>query len=163
MTAVEDKRPWLKSYRLGPYRLAPSLGPYPEEPLYSFLDRSAENYPAQTAVDFCGLRINYRELKSYTDSFARALSSLNVRKGDKVVTVLPTCPQYIIANFAILKCGAVHVPCSILHRERELVFEIGESGAETVICLQEQLDIIRSIQPKTKLKNIIITSLADYL
>ena len=162
MTDLEEKRPWLKSYRLGPYKLAHSLEPYPEEPLFSFLDQSAENYPAATAIDYFGLRTSYRELKQYADSLASALAGFGVSKGDKVATILPTCPQYVIANFAILKTGAVHVPCSILHKERELEFEIGEAGAETVICLEEQLDRVRNIQPKTKLKQIIVTSLTDY-
>ncbi len=162
MTDLEEKRPWLKSYRLGPYKLAHSLEPYPEEPLFSFLDQSAEKYPTATAIDYFGLRTSYRELKQYADSLAAALAGFSVSKGDKVATILPTCPQYIIANFAILKTGAVHVPCSILHKERELEFEIGEAGAETVICLEEQLERVRSIQPKTKLKQIIVTSLTDY-
>jgi long-chain acyl-CoA synthetase len=159
---LEEKRPWLKSYQLGPFKLAHSLEPYPEEPLFSFLDHSAERYPRAVAIDYFGQRITYGELKNYSDRLACALAGFGVKKGDKVATILPSCPQYIIANFAILKTGAVHVPCSILHKERDLEFEIGEAGAETVICLEEQLDRIRNVQPKTRLKQIIITALADY-
>jgi long-chain acyl-CoA synthetase len=162
MTALEEKRPWVKSYRLGPYKLAHSLEPYPEEPLFSMLDQSAERYPRSTAIDYFGLRISYSELKNYADCLAGALSAFGVKKGDKVATILPTCPQYIISNFAILKTGAIHVPCSILHQERELEFEIGESGAETVICLEEQLEKILAVKAKTKLKQVIVTSLPDY-
>ncbi len=161
MTA-ETQRPWVKSYRLGPYKLAHSLEPYPEEPLFSLLDQSAAKYPGSTAIDYFGERISYQDLKSFADSLAAALAGFGVKKGDKVATILPTCPQYIIANFGILKTGATHVPCSILHKERELEFEIGESGAETVICLEEQLDRVLSVKPKTKLKQIIVTALTDY-
>jgi len=162
VTNPEEKRPWLKSYQLGPYKLAQTLEPYPEVPLFSFLDQSAKSYPASTAIDYYGLRTSYRDLKLSVDSLANALTGLGVQKGDKVATILPTCPQYIIANFAILKCGAVHVPCSLLHKERELEYEIGESGARTVICLEEQLARIRAVQPKTKLQNIIVTSFIEY-
>jgi long-chain acyl-CoA synthetase len=160
--SVEQKRPWVKSYRLGPYKLAHSLEPYPEEPLFSFLDQSAEKYPGATAIDYFGQRISYRELKQYADSLSAALAAFGVKKGDKVATILPTCPQYIIANFAILKTGAIHVPCSILHKERELEFEIGESGAETVICLEEQLERILSVKSNTRLKQVIVTAITDY-
>ena len=162
MTTLEEKRPWLKSYKLGPYKLKPSLEPYPELPLFSMLDQSAERYPRSTAIDYFGLRMSYSDLKQYADSLANALAGFGVKKGDKVATILPTCPQYIIANYAILKAGAVHVPCSILHKERELEYELGESGTETVICLEEQLDKVQAVKPKTKLKQIIVTSLADY-
>jgi long-chain acyl-CoA synthetase len=161
MTA-ETQRPWVGSYRLGPYKLAHSLEPYPEEPLFALLDQSAARYPGSTAIDYFGERISYQDLKSYADSMAAALAGFGVKKGDKVATILPTCPQYIIANFGILKTGAAHVPCSILHKERELEFEIGESGAETVICLEEQLARVLSVKPKTKLKQVIVTALTDY-
>ncbi len=162
MTNLEEKRPWLKSYRLGPYKLDQSLEPYPEVPLFSILDHTAEQYPRATAIDYFGLRISYKELKEFADSLACGLADLGVKKGDKVATILPSSPQYLIANFAILKTGAVHVPCSILHKEGELEYEIGESGAGTVICIEERLERIENIKPNTKLKNVILTSLFDY-
>jgi len=162
VTNLEEKRPWLKSYRLGPYKLAQSLEPYPEKPLYTMLDESAARFPRSTAIDYCGLRLSYGDLKEQTDRFSAALSGLGVKKESKVATILPTCPQYMIANFGILKTGATHVPCSILHKERELEYEIGESGTETVICLEEQLDKLLAVKSKTSLKNIIVTSLLDY-
>ncbi len=162
MTNLEDKRPWLKSYKIGPFKLEHSLEPYPELPLFSMLDYSAEKHPRSAAIDYFGLRITYSELKQYADSLACALDNFGVKKGDKVATILPTCPQYVISNYAILKTGGVHVPCSILHKERELEYEIGESGAETVICLAEQLQKVQAIRSKTKIKQIIVTSLLDY-
>ncbi len=162
MSDLEKQRPWLKNYRLGPYKLARTLEPYPELPLFTFLDQAAESYPNSTATEYFGQRINYRNLKENVDRMANALFRLGVSKGDKVATILPTSPQFIIANFAILKNGAVHVPCSVLHRSSELEYEIGESGAETVFCLAEQLDRITALKGKTGLKNIITTSLADF-
>ncbi|HSW36354.1 MAG TPA: AMP-binding protein [Candidatus Limnocylindrales bacterium] len=162
MTGIEEKRPWLKSYTLGPFKLARTLEPYPEVPLFSILDRTAEKYPGATAVDYFGKRMSYQDLKLSADSLACALVKLGVKKGDKVASILPTCPQYIIGNFAILKTGAVHVPCSILHKEPELEYEIGESGAETVICLEEHYDRLLKVKQKTKLKHIVVTSLLDY-
>jgi long-chain acyl-CoA synthetase len=156
------EKPWLKSYKLGPFRLAQSLEPYPEVPLFNILDQSAANHPYATAVDYLGTRINYRDLKIAADSLACALAGLGVKKGDKVASILPTCPQYLISTFAILKTGAVHVPCSLLHKERELEYEIGESGAETVICLENHRERILKVQQKTQLKNIIFTSMLDY-
>jgi len=162
LTNLEEKRPWLKSYKLGPFKLEHSLEPYPEEPLFSFLDQSAERYPRATAIDYFGMRTSYRELKDSADRLANALAALGVKKGDKVATILPTCPQHIISGFGIIKTGAAHVPCSVLHKERELEYEIGESGTETIICLEEQLKRVLAVQSKTKLKNIIVTSIKDY-
>lgn len=155
-------KPWLKNYRLGPWPLKKTLEPYPKMPLYKFLDDSAEAYPGQVAVEYLGREISYRQLKLYVDKLANALAGLGVRKGDKVATVLPNCPQFIITDFAVLKTGAALVPCSTLHKVLDLEYEIGESGAETVVCSDEALSLVNSIKGKTRLRNMIVTSPMDY-
>jgi long-chain acyl-CoA synthetase len=126
------------------------------------LDDSAEAYPNQVAVEYLGKKIRYSELREYVDRLANALAGLGIKKGDKVATILPNCPQYIISDFAVSKTGAALVPCSTLHKVLDLEYEIGESGAETVICSDEALDVVNSIKDKTKLRNIIVTSPMDY-
>jgi len=155
-------KPWLKNYKLGPYPLKKTLEPYPRIPVYTFLDESAEAYPNQVAIDYLGKKITYSELRDYVDRLSNALAELGIKKGDKVATILPNCPQCIISDFAISKTGATLVPCSTLHKVLDLEYEIGESGAETVICSDEALSLVNAIKDKTKLKNVIITSPMDY-
>jgi long-chain acyl-CoA synthetase len=155
-------KPWLKNYKLGPYPLKKSLEPYPLTPMYQFLDDSADAYPGQVAVEYLGRKIKYSELRDYVDRLANALAGMGVRKGDRVATILPNCPQFIVIDFAVSKNGAVLVPCSTLHRVLDLEYEIGESGAETVVCSDEALSLVNSIKDKTKLKNVIVTSPMDY-
>ena len=155
-------KPWLKNYKLGPYPLKKTLEPYPKIPVYTLLDDSAEAYPNQVAIDYLGKKIRYSELREYVDRLSNALAELGVKKGDKVATILRNCPQYIISDFAVSKTGAALVPCSTLHRVLDLEYEIGESGAETVICSDEALDAVNSIKAKTKLRNIIVTSPMDF-
>ena len=155
-------KPWLKNYNLGPYRLKKTLEPYPKTPMHKFLDDSAETYAGQVAVEYLGKRIPYHELKSNVDRLANALAGLGVKKGGRVATILPNCPQFIITDFAVSKTGAALVPCSTLHKVLDLEHEISESGAETVVCSDEALSLVNSIKDKTKLKNIIVTSPMDY-
>ncbi|MCK7480666.1 MAG: AMP-binding protein [Candidatus Moduliflexus flocculans] len=46
------------------------------------------------------------------DKFATGLSSLGVKKGDKVMLYISNCPQWLIANYAINRIGAITVPVS---------------------------------------------------
>jgi len=161
MASYADK-PWLKSYKLGPYKLAQTKEPYPKMPLYKILDDTATEYGHRAAISYLGREISYGELKLYADKLATALAELGVKKGDRVATIIPPCPQYIISDFAILKIGAAHVPCSTLHKADELIYEVGDSGAETVICSDISLDLVNSIKNKTKIKRVIVTSPMDY-
>ncbi|MCJ7656058.1 MAG: long-chain fatty acid--CoA ligase, partial [Dehalococcoidia bacterium] len=161
MVSVADK-PWLKSYKLGPYKLPQTKQPYPKAPIHSLLDAAAAEYPDNHACYYFGNEISYKDLKLEVDRLAAALADLGVRKGDKVATILPNCPQYLISDFGILKAGAVHVPCSVLHKAADLIYEIGDSGAETVICSETSIELVNSIKNKTKIKRIILTSLMDY-
>ena len=161
MSTSIDK-PWLDGYKLGPFKLEKTMGPYPDVPLFSFFDDTVLRYPRQSACLYLGRKITWKELKLYVDKLASALKDLGVEKGDRVATILPTCPQFVISDYAILKAGATHVPCSVLHKSHDLIYEIGESGAKIVICLDSSLDLVNSVKSQSELKTIIITSMEDY-
>ncbi len=160
MAKKYSDKPWLKNYET--MGLKKTLEPYPKVPLFEFLDESAKNFPNSLAYIYLGSKATYGELKLQVDKLATALADLGVKKGDRVATILPNSPQFVISDYAILKTGAANVPCSLLHKAPDLEYEVGESGTETIICLDTSLDLVNSIKDKTKLKNIIITSLKDY-
>ncbi len=126
-------------------------------PVYRFLEDSAEKFPSNVACIYLDIKITYEELKDKVDRLATALAALGVKKGDRVATILPNCPQFIISDYAVMRLGAVHVPVSVAHKAPDLLHEIGESGAEAVICSYRRLKLVASIKNKTKVKNIIFT------
>lgn len=150
-------KPWLKSYFVGPYKLPKTMEPYPEISVYQFLEDAQKEYPDNIAIVYLDEELTYTDLKTQVDKFATALANLGVKKGDTVATILPTCPQFIIADFAIMRVGAIHIPLSILHKAPELLHELAESGPETVICSYKRIDRVNEIKEKTKIKNIIYT------
>ena len=155
-------KPWLKSYKLGPYKLEHSLAPYPKEPVFKALDNAAEKYPGQTAILFLERKINYRNLKIQTDKLAAALAGLGVEKGDRVCTFLPNCMEFIISDWAILKAGAAIVPTSILRTDEGLVHEAGSSNSRIIICREEHLDRVLGIKELCAFEHIIVTSTKGY-
>lgn len=162
MAVPVSEKPWLKQYKMGPYKLPHTKEPYPQITVHSLLDATAAEFPDKGACYYLGNEITYSQMKQLADRFANALADLGVKKGDKVATVLPNCPQFMISDFGIMKAGAAHVPCSVLHKADDLVYEFGDSGAETVVCTEMSLELIKSIKEKTKIKNIVVTSVADY-
>jgi len=151
-------KPWLKSYKLGPYKLEHSLAPLPEVPVYKALDDAAEKFPSQTAILFQERAIRYRELKDMVDKLATALVALGVQRGDRVCIFMPNCPEFIISDWAIMRAGAVVVPTSTLRTEDGLVHEIGSSQSRVVICREEHLERVLAVKDRCDIAHIIVTS-----
>jgi len=155
-------KPWLKSYKLGPYKLDESLAPYPKEPVFKALDDAAEKYPGQTAIQFLDRSIKYAQLKTRVDKLAAALTGQDVRKGDRVCIFLPNCMEFIISVWAVLKAGAVVVPTSVLRSEDGLLHEVGSSKSKLIICQESKLELVLGIKDRCDVENIIVTSDEGY-
>ena len=160
--ATYSEKPWLKSYKLGPYKLDQSLAPYPRQPLFQVLDDAAARYPGQTAVLFLGRTLDYCQLKTQADRLASALAGLGVQRGDRVCLFLPNCMEFIISDWAVLKTGAAVVPTSVLRSEDGLAHEAGASGAKVIICREEDLEKVLAVQARCGVAEIIVTSTAGY-
>ncbi|MDQ7783074.1 MAG: AMP-binding protein [Desulfomonilaceae bacterium] len=160
--SVYDGKIWLRSYKLGPFELASTMAPYPKVPVFTFLDAAVAKFARRPACLYRDRAMTYKELGGLVNRLASGLRSIGVEPGDRVATILNTSPQYVISDFAIQKAGAVHVPCSPLHRCHDLALEIGASGAETLICLDDNLSEVMSHDFSAGLRNIITTSADDF-
>ncbi len=149
---------WLKYYEPG----VPHSIDYPPLSLYQIFQQTTEKYKNNPAVHFMGREITYGELSAAAKSLAAALSDLGVKKGDRVAIHLPNSTQFPIAYFAALSIGAVVVPFNPLYVAREMEYQLKDSGAETIITLTRFYKMIKDIQPKTNLKNIIVSNIKDY-
>jgi len=149
---------WLKSYE----PQVPHSIDYPPLNLYQLFQQATKNYGEQPAVYFMGRELTYRELAEQVESFAAALSDLGVKKGDRVAIHLPNSTQFPIAYFATLALGAVVVPCNPLYVAREMEYQLKDSGAETIITLTRFYKMIKEVQPKTNLRNVIVSNIKDF-
>jgi long-chain acyl-CoA synthetase len=160
----QRRRPWLGSY---PSDVPHSLAPFPERPVWSLLEESAERFPDAPAAAFpvapLARRLTYRQLKEEAERFARALMSLGVRKGDRVGMVLPNCPQYVVAFFGIQRLGAVAVGNNPLYTQREMTHQLTDAGIETLIVLDVLYPTIGRLRDEVGLKQVVVTEIGDYL
>lgn len=151
-----------KNFKAWPKEWPKSLN-YPEIPVHAFLDQTAARVPERTALIFEGRSLTYGGLKALSDRFAIALHTLGVQKGDRVAIHLPNCPQFAVAYYGLLRIGAIFTPLSPHLAEKEALFQLLDSGAETLISLDNLFPRIQSIISDTKIKRIITTSLDDRL
>ncbi len=134
---------------------------YPKVPLYEILKKTAEAYPEKTALFCSEQEISYAQLETFSNQFANALVKLKVEKGDRIAVFLPNIPQFIIAYFGALIAGAVVTTINPLHREREVEYQLADSGAETIVALDSLYPIVKKVKERTPVKHIIITALNE--
>ncbi|WID99219.1 AMP-binding protein [Bosea vestrisii] len=152
---------WDKAWPAGiPRRPQYPLG---EIAISEHLREWARRQPDKPACIFYGREISYAELDRLSDRFAALLQGHGVRTGDRVAVFLPNCPQFMIAFFGILKLGCVHVPVNPLFREAELAYELNDTGAEVVVCLDALLPILRKVRDETAVKSVLVTGFADFM
>jgi len=154
----EDKI-WLKSYEEG----VPEFVDYEEICMPDILDRSARDFPEIDALIFQGYKITYKGLKEMVDRFATCLTAFGVEKGDAVAILLPNLIPCVAAYFAILKVGGIVVMNNPLYSDVELEHQFNDSGSKVLITLDLLGNRMIDLRPKTKIKQIIYTSIGDYL
>jgi long-chain acyl-CoA synthetase len=151
---------WLKGYDEG---VPTSLQPYPDRTLLDYLSESSRTWPDRPALLFKGSKVSYRQLEEESDSLAAALIAIGVRRGDRVALCLPNCPQFMIAEFAAWKAGAIVSPFNPTYSEREMGEALRTTGAETLIVLNRFYDKVKRVQSTTSLKRIVATNIKEYL
>jgi long-chain acyl-CoA synthetase len=151
-------RPWLRHYD---YWVPPSLT-YPERPLSEIIDTAAIDVADRPATAFLGAELTFREIKSQSDAFAVALAGLSITKGDRVGIMLPNCPQYVIAAFAVLRLGAVVVNINPTYTARELLTLAVDSGMSAMLTLDVLAPLVMEVRAKTRIAHLFVTSLAEY-
>ncbi|GCL71735.1 long-chain fatty acid--CoA ligase [Paenibacillus naphthalenovorans] len=152
-------KPWLKHY---PAEVPPTFD-YPKQNLAHFLKESAQTYPKHIALDFLGKKISYRELLDSAYRFANTLIRLGVRKGNRVAIMLPNCPQTVIAYYGTLLMGGVVVMTNPMYTPRELEYQLKDSGATVIVTLDLLFDRVYQVKEKAEIRQIIVTSIKDYL
>lgn len=102
-------------------------------------EESLDKYGEYVALAFEGRRYTNLDQQREASRLAHALRRLGVGEGDRVVVLLPNCPEVTQSYGAILKCGAVIVPVIFLLGDREVAHILADSEAKVVITATDML------------------------
>ncbi|GGE76467.1 AMP-binding protein [Priestia taiwanensis] len=153
------ERPWLSSY---PEEIPVSLQ-YDVEPLPSYLKKTATEFPNKVSLHFMGKDVTFQELYHHALRFANYLKELGIEKGDRVAIMLPNSPQAVIGYYGILLAGGIVVQTNPLYTERELEYQMSDSGAKVILCLDLLYPRVTAVKDSTPLEHIIVTGIKDFL
>jgi long-chain acyl-CoA synthetase len=160
MEAAMTAPKWLANYDDG---VPSTLEPYPSRSLTDYLRESAGRWPDRPALLFKGSTITYRRVEEQSNALGAALREMGVKRGDRVGICLPNCPQFLIAEFAAWKVGAIVCPFNPTYSEREMEDALQTTGAETVVVLNRFYGKVKNIQSRTSVKRVIATGIKEYL
>ena len=154
-----ETRPWIKNY---PDEIPSSLE-YSSQPVQAYLKKAVEEFPNKIAIHFMGKDLSYTKLYESAKKFAGYLQEIGITKGDRVAIMLPNSPQSVISYFGILMAGGVVVQTNPLYMERELEYQMIDSGSKAIVCMDILYPRVSKVMSKTDLKHIIVTAIKDYL
>lgn len=100
------------------------------------LDRAIAAFPDREAlVDVpSGRRWTYGEFGSSVDELARALLGRGVAKGDRVGIWAVNCPEWMLAQYATARIGAIMVNINPAYRAHEVEFVLNQSGISVLLA-----------------------------
>src|SRR5215207_9008137 len=151
-------RPWLEHYD---YWVRAHMN-YPRRPLHEILRLTAVEVPDRPATAFLGAHLTFAQIKGQADRLASALGALGVRRHDRVGIMLPNCPQYVVAAFAVLRLGAVVVNVNPLYTPREVAVVAKDSGVRVLLTLDVLAPVTLAVQDQTGIEHVVVTSVMEY-
>jgi long-chain acyl-CoA synthetase len=153
-------RIWLARYDPG---VPATLAPYPDETLVDLVRHRAHERPSAPALRFEGAVTSYGTLVREAEAFGRALERRGVRPGDRMALVLPNCPQFVIAELGAWMAGAIVAPVNPTYPDEELAGLLARAGAQTVVSLAPFYERVKSVQPRTSVRHVIVAHVRDAL
>ncbi len=105
---------------------------------FDVVDRWAEDR-TKLALEIAGEmgerldKYTFYEIKILSNRFANVMRERGLKKGDRVLVMLPWLPQWYIAMIGMIKLGVIPIPSTTLLTPRDIRYRVNESEAVGII------------------------------
>jgi fatty-acyl-CoA synthase len=109
--------------------------PFIGDTIGAHFDAVARRFPERDAVVSCHqrIRLSYQRLRHASEEFARGLIALGVEHGDRVGIWSTNNVEWVIAQFATAKIGAILVNVNPAYRTAEVSYALQQSGVSVLL------------------------------
>ena len=150
---------WLQSYEAG---IEAEIDANRFQSIVDVFQQSVDKFGSKSAFQNMDTTLSYAETGKLVTDFAAYLQNvLKLPRGERVAIMMPNVLQYPIALFGALKAGLVVVNTNPLYTPRELEHQLNDSGATTIIVLENFANTLELVLPRTQIKNVIIASMGE--
>ena len=115
------------------------------------IDRWAEDRTklALISVDDTGLhavRHTFYDLMRLSNQFANLLLKMGIKRGDRVLLMLPRIPEWYVAMMGMIKLGVIPMPTSVLVTSEDVKFRVNQSEAILAVTTLEHVTKVAEVQ-----------------
>ena len=121
------------------------------------LDRASERFPDGLALVMrhTGERFTWRQLRHEVEKLSRGLMGLGVEKGQRVGMWATNCTEWVLAQFATAKIGAILVNLNPRYRAHELEYALRQSECQTLLLISgfrdcDYVETLFSVAPESR-------------
>ncbi len=123
---------------LGQFRMVAEME-LPVTTYHEGIERWAVKTPDVKAVVATDRTLTYREYNEAANRMARALMAKGVTKGDRIVLLLPRTSNFLVAMFAVMKCGAAYIPMDPAYPADRIAYILEDSEGRYVVTTADHV------------------------
>ena len=101
-------------------------------------------------------KMAYWELRDESNRFANWLRSLGMKKGDRIMVVLPRIPEVYVSQIGSFKIGGIVVPCPDMLRAKDIEYRAKNCNAKTIIASIDSTPFVDEVRDKIPVENYIV-------
>ena len=151
---------WLKSYPPG---VPETINPEIYQSVTQLLEESFKKH-ASSPFSVCMDRwMTYKEVDDLSAALGAWFQSQGLEPDARIAIMLPNLPQFSVTMAAILRAGYTCVNVNPLYTPRELEHQLRDSGATTIVILENFATTLTHIINNTSIKHVVLATMGDLL
>jgi len=128
-------------------------------------DLFQSRFPADLSKPFIetetGRVYSYADLHETSGRYARLLTDLGVRKGDRVAVQVEKSPEAIFLYLACVRAGAAYLPLNTAYTKAEVAYFVGDAEPAVVVCRPGTEAMIGEVAAKAGVGQVLTLGQAD--
>ena len=151
---------WLNSYPAG---VPQTVDPEQYKSLTHLLEESFRKHASRPFSVCMDRWMSYQQLDELSAALGAWLQAQGLEPGARVAIMLPNIPQFAVTMAAVLRAGYTCVNVNPLYTPRELEHQLKDSGATTIVILENFAKTLEEVIDRTPVKHVVMASMGDLL
>lgn len=124
----------------------------------TFVDENiAQGRDGKVAIYYQDQRFTYRDVYEKVNQTGNALRNLGLEIEQRVLLVLPDCPEFAFSFFGAIKIGAVPIPTNPWMKSKDYEYLLQDSRARILLVHESSLSEVEPIWDQSRyLKHVIV-------